>query len=408
VFNVIAPYRPPQELEDLFIVEKLQTEVFTKQERVYIEKMTGQGVPREKVEMKLLENKTGVKIYKPAVTFADVIGLRRLKEEIDYLKKFPYGSVFFPKAIMSVGVPGTGKSLTAKAIAGETNRYLVEVNLQKLLEFPQPVDKFEKILSVLESLSIECVLWIDEIEKAIGEGEKERKLMGRFLTILQEFNTPTGYNINGFFYITANNIILLMERYPEFFRSGRVDRIYFIDFPTKENARKIFEFYYDRYSDTNRAFPSVDELKKGILTRASNLIRNKNVRKYIVSELIKQSLDIYNPQLINSPIFVSSEGEELFIYVPAEIENLIKKFFAKLYTTLLDEALEILKERDANRLEEFFDKDFSVFFVDFLKRNIVVFISEVIRTIKPIGLNEAMEEGIKKIKSMKDMFVYAD
>jgi SpoVK/Ycf46/Vps4 family AAA+-type ATPase len=406
VFNVLAPYKPPEEFEDLFIVEKLYTGAFSKQEKEYIEKVVSLGYQREKIEMRLLEDKTGVRIYKPSITFSEVIGMKRIKEEIAYIKEFPFGSIFFPKALMLVGVPGTGKSLTAKAIAGETNRYLVEINLQKLLESSQPVERFERILTALENLKIECVLWVDEIEKAIGEGEKERKLMGRFLTILQEFNTPTGYSINGFFYITANNIILLMEKYPEFFRSGRIDVIFFIDFPTFKNAKELFSFYYDRYIQIDKVYP-VQDNKRKILSYYLNFFKKKEVKEKIISKFITLSTDIYNTALLESPIFRSQTGEELFVYVPAEIENIVKKFFAESYLFLLKETFLALS-KNKNLTSEQVLKLMEVIFENYFTKELDYIIEKTIRTIQPIGLNKAMEEGIKRIKAMKDMFVNSD
>ena len=151
-----------------------------------------------------------------------------------------YGLEFI-KAILFVGVPGCGKSLTAKAVAGILNMPLLQLDFGKI--FASLVGESEanmrKVLQVAESMA-PVVLWIDEIEKAISgiqssgrtDGGTTSRIFGTLLTWLQENKKPV--LVVG----TANNI----EELPtEFTRVGRFDGIFFVGIPTVEVRREIFE-----------------------------------------------------------------------------------------------------------------------------------------------------------------------
>jgi len=392
-FNVLAPYFPPRSFEELFITEVVREGIFSKQERWYIEQLVKQGKPREKVEMEILEKRTGIKIYKPSLTFSQVIGMRRIKELKEFIKTFPYPSPFFPKAILLVGVPGTGKSLTAKAIAGELDRYLVEINLGKLLESDYPTTKLDEILSAIERLEMKAVLWIDEIEKAIGDDEKSKKLIGRLLTVLQEFHSPTGYQIDGFFWVTANDISVIAERYPELLRSGRFSRIFFIDFPKPKVAKELFSFYFDQFLKKQLYSP---ELAKFETLLKSLLVKHKAtfLQYFLDYEQIK-----YAQEKTTSHIFLpaGTEGEgwveRLFTFTPAEIAESVKLFFLKTFYRLhihhYGSKEEFLK--DLNR---------------FLKGGYKKVIAEIYEEIKPVAI--AMKDGIAKQKGYGERFTPAD
>jgi len=392
-FNVLAPYGPPTAFNDLFIVEKVQTDIFSEQEKWYIRQRILAGEIREKVEMEVLERKTGVKIYKPSTTFEQVIGMRKLRELVEILKVFPFGSPFFYKTILLVGVPGTGKSLTAKAIAGETERYLVELNLAKMLETERPTTYLDFVLTALEKMRVPCVLWIDEIEKALGEGSKEKKLIGRLLTILQEFHTPTGYRINGFFWITANDISILAERHPELFRSGRVDRLYFIDFPTSQRAREIAEFYLFRFLKKN-PYGKENSVGEGLL----KILRNwKQFHQKVIDHFLEFAKIYYNSDVMNSTIYKTPDGEVLFVYTPAEIEQVMRRFFEKSFEFLYipNGQSSHLKTLLTDRLNRFY------------KFEMFRFIEEAVKDVRPIGTT--MKEGIEKMKGFAEgRFLPAD
>ena len=148
-----------------------------------------------------------------------------------------------PRGVMLVGVPGCGKSLAAKAIAGEWQLPLLKLDAGRLFDkFVGESEKnFRKAIEMAESLS-PIVLWIDEIEKAMvaggGGGEADaglsRRLFGAFLTWLQEKKQEV------FVVATANNIASLP---PELLRKGRFDEIFFVDLPDDGERDTIWRIH---------------------------------------------------------------------------------------------------------------------------------------------------------------------
>lgn len=173
-------------------------------------------------------------------------GLKNLKKWLKQKKKaFEKKAKTFglkvPKGMLLLGVPGTGKSLTAKAIATEWNLPLLKLDVGKV--FQSEVGSSENNIrnAIMTSEAIApCVLWIDEIEKGLstGGGEKDggtnSRVFSTILTWMQEKTKPV------FVVATANNISKLP---PELLRKGRFDEIFFIDLPTKKERKNIFEIH---------------------------------------------------------------------------------------------------------------------------------------------------------------------
>jgi SpoVK/Ycf46/Vps4 family AAA+-type ATPase len=98
-------------------------------------------------------------------------------------------------------------------------------------------------LKTAEAIS-PCILWIDEIEKGLsgsngggGDGGTSTRVFGTLLTWMQEKTSPV------FVFATANNINGLP---PELLRKGRFDEIFFVDFPSLEERRKILEIHISK------------------------------------------------------------------------------------------------------------------------------------------------------------------
>lgn len=143
-----------------------------------------------------------------------------------------------PKGILLVGVPGCGKSLSARLIASQWQLPLYRFDIGAL--FDKYVGESEKnlrlALDYVESVS-PCVLWIDEIEKELstnGDNETSKRILGTFLYWLQEFGDRV------FLVATANNISLMP---PELFRKGRLSEIFFVDLPCRDERRCAIELY---------------------------------------------------------------------------------------------------------------------------------------------------------------------
>ncbi|MDQ7073581.1 MAG: AAA family ATPase [Gammaproteobacteria bacterium] len=141
------------------------------------------------------------------------------------------------------GMPGCGKSLTAKATGSLFQLPLVKLDIGSLLGkyVGESEANMKKALRMAEQVS-PCVLWIDEIEKAFsgvagssgGGSEVTTRLFGLFLSWMQE--KPSAV----FVIATANNVSVLP---PELLRKGRFDEIFYVDFPNMSERQKILEIH---------------------------------------------------------------------------------------------------------------------------------------------------------------------
>ena len=161
------------------------------------------------------------------------------------LAKAKEAGVDIPKGILIVGMPGCGKSLTAKASAALFKAPLLRLDIGKLLGkyVGESEENLRKALKVAEAAT-PCVLWIDEIEKAFagvgkddGGGGVTTRLFGYFLTWMNEKDS-TVYVV-----ATANDIEHIP---PEFLRRGRFDEIFSVALPNAEERKRIFEIHLNR------------------------------------------------------------------------------------------------------------------------------------------------------------------
>lgn len=201
-------------------------------------------------------------------TISDIGGLENLKEwlarkakvfsNLDKAIKF---GVDVPKGIMIIGMPGCGKSLTAKATASLFEIPLVRLDVGRLLGkyVGESEENMRKALKLSEAIS-PCVLWIDEIEKAFagvgGEGggnDVTTRLFGQFLTWMQEKENTV------FIVATANDISKMP---PEFLRKGRFDELFFVDLPNGEERRKILDIHLKKRNKWNKQIDSIALIKE--------------------------------------------------------------------------------------------------------------------------------------------------
>jgi len=177
--------------------------------------------------------------------FSDVGGLAGIK---DYIEKrslaFTRAAERYglpkPKGILIAGIPGTGKSLIAKAIASSLQIPLLRFDLGKIHAslVGESESRMRKALAIAESQA-PVVIQLEEVEKAFagvrgpsGDSGVSQRVFGTFLTWMQERTKPV------FLVATANNI---REMPPEFLRKGRFDEIFFVDLPGNEERKAILE-----------------------------------------------------------------------------------------------------------------------------------------------------------------------
>lgn len=212
-------------------------------------KLTEEEIPLIISEKEQIIKKSGLlEYFHPKEYLTNIGGLDNLKEWIhkrgnaysDEARKYGLNT---PRGVLLLGVPGCGKSLTAKAIANEWKFPLLRFDLGKV--FGGIVGESERniryALDVAKTIS-PCVLWIDEIEKGLSgsqssgrtDGGTSARVFGTFLTWMQEKKEPV------FVVATANDISSLP---PELLRKGRFDEIFFVDLPSAKERENIFAIH---------------------------------------------------------------------------------------------------------------------------------------------------------------------
>lgn len=139
------------------------------------------------------------------------------------------------KGCLLAGLPGGGKSLAAKCVSTAWGMPLLKLDLagQKSKYVGDSEQNIRKALSIAEAVA-PCVLWIDELDKAIGGGGEDggvsKDQLGTILTWLQEKQAPV------FLIATANDVRSLP---PELLRKGRFDQLFWVDLPTHTERGEI-------------------------------------------------------------------------------------------------------------------------------------------------------------------------
>lgn len=188
-------------------------------------------------------------------TLDEVGGLAALKQWLKLREKSfsqearDYG-LPWPKGIALVGIPGTGKSLTAKTIGALWRLPLLRFDVGAL--FGGLVGESEantrRALQLAETIA-PCILWIDEMEKALAQGNFDggttARVFGTILTWMAEKTAPC------FVVATANNISRLP---PELLRKGRFDEIFFLDLPGEIERQEIFRVHLKKRNRLERDY----------------------------------------------------------------------------------------------------------------------------------------------------------
>src|SRR5438309_3616450 len=151
-----------------------------------------------------------------------------------------------PKGILMIGIPGGGKSLTAKAVGAAWRLPLLRLDVGKIFAgiVGSSEENMRRAIQMAEAVA-PSILWVDELEKGFsGTGSSNNsdagtaaRVFGSFITWLQEKSSPV------FVIATANNVD---ELPPEMMRKGRFDEIFFVDLPTLPERREIASIHLKR------------------------------------------------------------------------------------------------------------------------------------------------------------------
>lgn len=212
-------------------------------------------------EKEQIIRKSGILDYFPKnENLKDVGGMDMLKDWLFKRKKaYEKNARDFgleePKGLLLLGVPGCGKSLTAKSIASFWNMPLLRLDIGKVFQglVGSSEDNIRKAIATSEAVA-PCVLWIDEIEKGLNgvqssgstDGGVTSRIFSTILTWMQEKTSPV------FVVATANNINLLP---PELLRKGRFDEIFFVDLPNPKERENIFAIHLKKKGQDPSQYP---------------------------------------------------------------------------------------------------------------------------------------------------------
>jgi SpoVK/Ycf46/Vps4 family AAA+-type ATPase len=225
-------------------------------------KITADIIAKEKAQT---IRKNGIlELIDTSIKMTDIGGMSTLKQWLvkrrsAFSKEAKTYGLPTPKGALLVGIPGTGKSLSAKATAAILEVPLLKLDAGKLFGslVGQSEANMRTALQVAEATA-PCVLWIDEIEKGFSgtrssgstDGGTGSRVFGTFLTWLNDKTAPV------FVIATANDISQLP---PEFLRKGRFDEMFFVDLPTATERNEIWNVQINRHNRKPTTF-NLDQL----------------------------------------------------------------------------------------------------------------------------------------------------
>jgi SpoVK/Ycf46/Vps4 family AAA+-type ATPase len=209
-------------------------------------------IEADDVELMLAEKRQSIRqtqildFYPATEQINDIGGLDNLKDWLlrrggAFSERARSYGLPYPRGLLLVGIQGTGKSLTAKAISHHWHLPLLRLDVGRLFGglVGESESRTRQMISLAEALA-PCVLWIDEIDKAFsgvdsrGDGGTSSRVFGTFITWLAEKSSPV------FVVATANNIQTLP---PEMLRKGRFDEIFFVGLPAQVEREAIFNVH---------------------------------------------------------------------------------------------------------------------------------------------------------------------
>src|SRR5438552_4849027 len=184
-----------------------------------------------------------------------------------------------PKGLLIVGIPGTGKSLTAKATASVFNRPLLKLDAGQLFAslVGQSESNLRSVIATTEAIA-PCVLWVDELEKGFSgarssgasDGGTASRVLGTFLSWLQDRKAPV------FVVATANDVTQLP---PELVRKGRFDELFFVDLPNHAEREAIWRIQMRKFGRTP------DKFDVATLAKAADGLTGSEIEQLFIDAL---------------------------------------------------------------------------------------------------------------------------
>jgi ATP-dependent 26S proteasome regulatory subunit len=209
-------------------------------------RLSGDDISEVFAEKQQIIRKSGLlEYYAASEDFNSIGGMPMLKEWLNkraaaFTEEAREFGLPAPKGILMLGVQGCGKSLCAKAVSTQWQLPLLRFDMGRMFGslVGSSEENVRRAIAVADSVA-PAILWVDEIDKAFAgsqgsgavDGGTTARVFGTFLTWLSEKTAPV------FVVATANDISQLP---PELLRKGRLDEIFFVDLPSKEERAEIF------------------------------------------------------------------------------------------------------------------------------------------------------------------------
>ena len=256
-----------------------------------------------------------------------------------------------PKGVLITGVPGCGKSLTAKAMSALWQLPLLRLDVGKIFSglVGSSEENMRKAIQTAEAVA-PSILWIDEIEKGFGGNGGERdggtatRVFGTFLTWMSEKTKPV------FVIATANNINALPS---EMLRKGRFDEIFFVDLPTKAERKVIFKLHLEKrlkgsiskdFAVTDTLLNKLAEITEGFVGAEIEQVvisalfeafsENRTLNEEDLYKVIKNTVPLSTTQSeqilairewANERAVAATAHDESYNYVPEETQEQIER-----------------------------------------------------------------------------------
>lgn len=263
----------------------------------------------------------------------DIGGLENLKKWLERksrvykaINKAAEFGVDMPKGVMITGVPGCGKSLTAKATASMFEVPLLKLDMGRIMGkyVGESETNMRNAINLAEAIS-PCVLWVDELEKAFagvsGSGhEVTMRLFGTFLTWMQDKTAPV------FVIATANDISHLP---PELLRKGRFDEIFYVGLPNQAERKKIFEIHIKK-----RRKQDIDQIDINSLVSSTEGFSGADIEGVVVEavenafgDAVEKNVDIKDAALTTDYLLSSINNTKSLSVIMKDQLKALKKYY---------------------------------------------------------------------------------
>ena len=306
--------------------------------------------------------KTGIlEFINTSVKIDDVGGLENMKRWLKKRNNSWLGSAQkdynlpAPKGILITGVPGCGKSMTAKAMSAMWQLPLLRLDIGKIFSglMGSSEENMRKAIQTAEAVA-PSILWIDEIEKGFGgtvggDGGTSNRVFGTFLTWLNEKTKPV------FVIATANNINRLPS---EMLRKGRFDEIFFVDLPTIKERKIIFKLHLEKRlrGSKSKDFKVTDELLNK-LAKLTEGFGGSEIEQIVISALFEafsenrvlEENDLFKVIKNTIPLSTTQAGQILAIRNWANERAVAATAHDEDYTYVPEETAEAIEQREEKK-----------------------------------------------------------